>query len=116
MLLIPPNSFCACPGEVLTYICTAEGTGNTIWRGSLFDCPNNEIALRHSLFASNSAIGSCNNGAVVGRSVGVESNHFTSELLVTVRSEFNNKTVICIHDSAMGLIMIGTSTININEG
>ena len=82
----------------------------------MFDCANNEIRLLHSQFDSNSAFGTCNNGAVLGRSVRVEDDHFTSELVVTVSPDFNNKTVSCIHDAASGDIVIGTSVINIVEG
>ncbi|MGJ8946006.1 hypothetical protein AB9K17_24250, partial [Salmonella enterica subsp. enterica serovar Kentucky] len=45
----PENTGCACLGTVLTYTCTAVGTGNTLWEGTAFDCfeNGNGIILRH---------------------------------------------------------------------
>jgi hypothetical protein len=102
---------------VLTYTCTAVGTGNTLWTGTAFDCATNGIILRHERFSqSGGAVGVCNNDAIDGRSVGVENNCYTSEIDVTVSATFNNKTIQCIHNSGTGINTIGTSVITVFEG
>ena len=115
---IPERASCACPGDVLTYTCDITGPGNTIWDGSALDCPSraNEIILRHSQFAfPPGTSGSCNDGAIVARSIGVETNNFCfiSELNITVSSSLHSKTILCIHASSLSLRIIGISTIAI---
>ena len=118
--LVPPNNVqCACPGDVLNFTCTVIGIGNTLWRGSTFNCPDttNEIILRHSQFSrSEGTSGNCNNGAIVARSIGVESDCFTSQLNITVSAGLTNKTVQCDHNSAGGTASVGTSTLNVITG
>ena len=46
----------------------------------------------------------------------MENDRFTSQLLVMVYRDLNNKTVNCLHDSASGVIVVGTSTVHIMEG
>ena len=91
------NPSCACSGEVLTFVCTTVGPGQTIWRGTAFNCTgeSNEIILRHSEFDSPTGIsGTCNSGAIVGQSLGVENaDCYTSQLSITIQSQFNNTTV-----------------------
>ena len=51
-----------------------------MWKGSIFDCmsSSNEITLLHDRFSSTGGTnGTCNNGTIVGRSVGVEDNQYT---------------------------------------
>ena len=115
--MMPVNTGCACPGDMLTYTCTVVGAGSTQWSGSLFDCPANGIVLRHNIFDStNGAIGECNEGAVLAQSAGVENDCYTSQLSFTVTTEFDNKTVLCTHNSISGNIVIGTSLLAIVEG
>ena len=112
-LEVSANVNCVCPGDVLAYTCNVNGAGTTLWGGSAFDCSRsgNEILLRHSQFAqSQGTTGSCNNGAVVARSIGVTNGCYTSELSVTVSTSLNNKTIQCSHDSSMGMRIIDTST------
>ena len=93
------TSGCTCP---MTYECTVVGRGATVWKGSIFDCmsSNNEIILLHDRFSSTVGTkGTCNNEAIVGKSVGVEDNHYTSQLNITaVKAGMIGKTVECIHD------------------
>ena len=115
---------CACPGEVLTYTCTVVGGARdpeaTIWGGSAFDCAGNEVILRHSNFDV-TQFGECNNGAIQGRSVGVNGMCFTSQLNVTVSAGLNNKTVMCFLDSAVqrtigeSLIRVASKYIYLNS-
>ena len=97
----PANTSCACPGERLIYSCTVvtnESGRATVWNGSVFDCAGSEITLLHKKF-SNGTIRECNGGAILGRSVSVVGNCFTSQLNVTVSTGLNNRTVMCFLDS-----------------
>ena len=91
-----------CPGETLTYDCTAYGTatGSTVWSGTAFDCPSskNRSILLHSRFAGGTTR-ACNNGGIVARSIGVGNYSYTSELTVTVTAEILGKTIMCIYDN-----------------
>lgn len=119
-LELPNNSRCACVGDILTYKCTAIGGGATLWGGTTFNCPTlrNEILLRHSQFSSpEGTTGECNNGAIIGKSTGVENNCYTSQLNVTVSGSLNNKTVTCVHNSDTGqLNTIGEGLITLAPG
>ena len=102
----PTNTNCACPGEKLIYTCSAvtnESGRATVWSGSAFDCAGSEITLLHDRF-SDGTIRECNGGAILGRSVSVDGNCFTSQLNVTVSTGLNNKTVKCFLDSEMQVI------------
>ena len=94
------------------------GAGSTVWSGTAFDCPStsSEITLRHSQFSSNQAFGICNNGEIVGRGIGVTNNCYTSQLNVTVREGFNNKSVQCVQNSNQGTIEVGQSLLSIASG
>ena len=118
-LVAPNNVQCACPGDVLNFTCTVIGIGNTLWRGSTFNCPDttNEIILRHSQFSrSDGTSGNCNNGAIVARSMDVVGNCFRSQLDVSVSASFNNRNVQCDHNSNTGTKRIGTITLNVISG
>ena len=74
-----------------------------MWQGAeVFDCPahSNEIALRHTNFGS-SVMGECNAGAIVGQSLRVEGNSYTSQLSVVYRERLNGKNVTCAHDNGL---------------
>lgn len=121
-LVVPGNIGCACPGDTLTFTCNAVGGGATIWRGTAFNCSeeNNQIRLRHSQFASaDGVVGSCNKGAIVGQSIGKENNCYSSRLNVSIDVLFNNKTVECVQDSfssTNGTTEIGQSSFNVISG
>ena len=87
----------------------------TRWRGTAFDCPLG-ITLRHSQFAANQESGICNNGDIVGRSIGVVNDCYTSQLNMTVRESFNNKTVQCAFTSSEGTRAIAESLLRVASG
>ena len=92
------NGDCICPEDVIVFVCSVSGGVATIWRGSIFNCPNsgNQILLRHRNF-ENGASGTCNNGEIVAYSSEVVSNiYYSSQLNVTVTPEMHNGTVECI--------------------
>ena len=113
--LTPVSTQCACAGDKLIYNCSVVGGGSTIWSGTVFDCPQarSRITLRHSLFTSNQAFGICNNGDIEGRGLEVVNNCYTSQLNVTVRETFNNKTVQCILNSNQGTREVGQSLLSV---
>ena len=116
---------CTCPTDILIYNCSAVGSGFTIWRGSAFDCPNidgdSSIILRHSSFSSGT-MGSCNDGAINGHSLGVSVNSlgsaiYTSQLMINLTSSSNviGRRVECVYRDVNGVeTTIGSATIQIS--
>ena len=93
---------CACPGDTLTYECTVTGGPGeaTVWTGTAFNCTFNEISLIHRHFSTSTGVfGQCNNGAIIGHSIGVEGNNYTSQLSIIVAPDTAGKDISCIHDS-----------------
>ena len=95
----------ACPGDLLTYECNATGGSNigaTIWTGTAFNCPSsgNEIILLH-VHINRTYMYTCNNGAIVARSLSVEGNNYTSQLNVTITPDTAGKTIKCVHDDGL---------------
>ena len=92
----------SCPREVLTIECAIMGGGATVWQGTALQCDNinrDIIDLRHSQFrGSEKPEGTCNNGAIIARAIGVVNDSYISVLNVTVSSELNNTTVECAYD------------------
>ena len=98
------------------------GSGFTIWRGSAFDCADSRILLRHSSFGSSSGtMGLCNDGAIMGRSLGISSNSlnnpvYMSQLMVNLSAISNviGRTVECIYRNIDSVeTIIGSATIEI---
>ena len=119
--LTPEGTQCACADNGLIYNCNVVGGTTTLWSGTAFNCPteNSVILLRHSQFAklNNQAFGICNNGDIVGYGIRAANNCYTSQLNVTVRESFNNKTVQCAFISSEGTsTIIGESLLSIISG
>ena len=93
-----------------------------MWQGAeVFDCPDfsNEILLRHINFGS-SVMGECNAGAIVGRSLRVDGNCYTSQLSVVYSERLNGKSITCAHDNGFTIssrisLMITQDTIGIDD-
>jgi hypothetical protein len=115
-----------CPwGINMTFECTVNGTigDTTVWTGTDFNgCDNNEISLLHiNRFGNKGAYGTCNNGAITGQIVnvimGTNSNRsiYTSQLIVTVRSENNlGKVIECFHDDGANVSLVGSINLTVN--
>ena len=106
------RSECVCPGYNLVYECTVKGRpeGATVWQGTAFDCLSNEITLLHNRF-NNGTVGVCNNGAVVGKSIGIKNGCYTSQLTFKLSTDMIGESVVCIHDdTTTNTHMIGSST------
>ena len=85
-----------------------------MWSGSAFMCQAREISLRHGRFNQMEAIGSCNDGAIVGRGVASNGDQYTSQLDVTLSSGLIGRTVTCSVDDGVGSTEIGTTTLAVN--
>jgi hypothetical protein len=103
-------SSCTCLNDDIIYTCAVSGLGFTIWRGSAFDCSaqQNRILLRHTLFESGT-MGSCNGGDIVGRSLGVSENVYTSQITVSVIPNLIGRIIECAYS------LTGSTVIPINS-
>ena len=109
----------------MTFTCSVVGGGNTIWNGTAFDCPsansisNNQIFLRHSAFGKlGDPNGTCNEGAIIGEGVSIESTRFTSRLIVSINAYIVGKNVSCIYDNTAQAreTLVGITTIELTSG
>ena len=109
---------CTCQGHNVTYECTVNGSGATIWKGTAFDCSltNNEIAIFHSINYTSERSKACNNGAIIGSAVRAENHSYTSQLTVHVSDELNGTTVVCVHDDGRDSTEIGSAILSITAG
>ena len=112
---------CICPQnrQNLTFLCSTEGRGNTLWRGSAFICSQqgDEISLEHSQFTRVGGIaGQCGN--ITARGLRVEDGVYTSQIIIPFSSYLIGRTVECVHDAydSMELVVIGNSTISTTIG
>ena len=96
-------NLCACPGDNLIYRCTVYGdvNGATIWNGTAFNgCALDEILLLHRHFTpTEGPTGICNNRDIVGQSLGIQGNNYTSQLNVTITPSTAGKTITCAYDA-----------------
>ena len=104
---------CVCPGEILTYECTAMGGVSTVWTGSAFNGPRCEIVLLHSRFLNQGTNVICKKVAtcIVARNLSAEGNNYTSQLNVTVTPDTAGMTVECTSDSGINEILISSFVI-----
>ena len=109
---------CTCLGYIQTYECSILGGGVTIWNGSAFDCPQNEIRLRHSQFTNFQATGECNNGTIVASSIGISEGCYISRLNITIVQEIINESVECVHHNNIinSDVSIGQRILEITKG
>ena len=95
------------------------GGGSTQWGGTAFNCPDtsNKIILSHTFYATEGINGACNNGAIIGRSLGViNGNCYISQLNVTVQKATSSLRVVCTHNSDSGPIPVDGSSITAVSG
>ena len=106
-----------CCSNTLTLDCTVVGRpfDVTVWGGSAFNCSLDEIPLRHDRFTSRKgAHGECNNGSIVGQSLGTQNGSYTSQLNVTVTPDIIGENIECAHFDGVNTV-IGTFTITDSE-
>ena len=116
--LLSLTNDCPCPGHNITFECTVTGGGTTVWQGSgVFNCPNhnNEVILRHISFDS-SVRGVCNDGAIVGESLRINGNSYTSQLNIVYKEEYAGKNVTCSYDDGTVTTPFSSTIVHNNIG
>lgn len=53
----------------------------------------------------------CNNGDIVGQSLGVQGNNYTSQLNVTITPDTAGKTIICAYDDFTENLLLNKITV-----
>ena len=107
---------CTCPGYKAVYECAVAGGGATIWQGTaLEECAGGRIVLRHSQFESGHNIKrTCGTSSpVVGRTVSVVNDSYTSQLTINISQHLNGSTIECASDSER---QVGSSQIILRTG
>ena len=92
--------------------------GATVWKGSAFDCArsDNEVVLLHSRIESNEHTRrTCNNGTIIGETIQVVENYYTSRLHVMVSPDMIGEGIECVSDDGTVMVM-GSSTITATMG
>ena len=111
---------CDCQKNSVKFECSVLGGLATVFQGNALNCgaTNDEITLLHSRFNTTSGTdGSCNDGAIVARSVNVESNCYTSTLNVTfISPTLIGRMIKCIKDDGTTSILIGTISVPSEAG
>lgn len=118
---------CVCVGDIITYECSVIGGTSTVFRGSGFNSycfnSNNEITLLHSRFPQsndsdarlNATGTSCNNGAIMARSVKVENGTYISRLDITFNNKLYGKTISCFYDNGTAAISVGNVSLQMEK-
>ena len=111
-------SGCTCLGYniMITFGCTVlSGFGGaTVWKGSIFDCArsDNEVVLLHGRiepWSNEHTRRTCNNGSIIGETIQVVGNYYTSRLQVTESPDMIGEGIECISDD--GTVMVVGSSI-----
>ena len=105
-------SGCSCPEYTLTYECTVKGGVATVWNGDAFDCvsSNNAITFLHLRFMSGDKPTTCNNGTIIGQTLGIEDNCYTSQVNVTVSPKLTGRNIKCIQDDLVEALNVSMFT------
>ena len=103
---------CICPGYEATFECVVTGGVVTLWSGTAFDrCSSDRIILRHSQFIQsgysfNETCG--DSGPIVGRTVLVVNDSYTSQLILNVSQSLIGANIECSNHSGS---IVGTKQI-----
>ena len=93
---------------------TGRRVGSTVWRGTAFNCTNDEIVLQHKRFPSeNGGVHACNNGLITAQSLTVDEEQrvYTSQLSVNVTDKLIGKSIECVHDNVSDSTIVGSVNI-----
>ena len=107
-------SGCTCIGYKTTYECTIlSGFGGaTVWKGNAFDCArsDDEVVLLHSRIDSNEHTRRiCNNGSIIGETIQVVGNCYTSRLHVMVSPDLIGEGIECISDNGTMMVVVSST-------
>ena len=121
LTIISTPKVCLCPGDVVVYECSVMGKpgGFTTFSGKFFNCAeygdHAALVLPHSAFNHSQlqgVNGTCNNGTVVGQSLGVHDGIYSSQLKIIVTSALIGDTIKCSYDNGSHTFVVGNSIIN----
>ena len=114
------KSTCTCVGYDVTFECSVMHRSSTVWNGTAFHCASsgNAIILLHSRFndEDDGARGTCNNGAIKGRSLRTAGSTYTSQLVVSVSSEMIGESIVCTADNGLHATPVGRVTLATTTG
>lgn len=101
---------------MLTFQCQVTGGVSTVWNGTAFVCPasDNQIILLHSRFnnETNRTCNDINNSVIiVGESIEVNGNNYTSQLNISFGPSLIGKTVNCVWDDGQNTSVVSNYTI-----
>ena len=107
---------CTCPGYEAIFECIVVGQGTTsvtIWQGTaLEECASGKIKFRHSQIRSGSVVNAtC--GTSIGRAISLINDSYTSQLVINVSQNSNNKTIECADESGT---IFGRSQVSLTTG
>ena len=100
------------------YECTVFGGGFTSWQGSAFDCAlyGNEVLLSHNDF-EHGTIRTCNDGTIVGCSVRIMDNYYTSQLSINFTTVLDGRSIQCMSiGGSRAAVVVGSSTLLTTTG
>ena len=92
------------------------GGGATIWQETaLEECPGSRIILRHSQFESgHNTSQTCGaSGPVIGHTISVVNESYTSQITINVSQHLNGSTIECASDSGA---QVGSGQILLTTG
>lgn len=113
---------CVCPGYNFQLTCTAVGLGAdaTVWTINTTGADScDDILLRHSEFSDPGGVSvekSCRGRSIVGRSLSVDGNCYTSILDVTVGANLNGIIIGCEYDDGATFVRIGSYPVVLTTG
>ena len=91
-----------------------EYGSSTIWKGDAFNCNSGkEMTLLHSRFNQSSEhnyMKTCNNGTIVGWSLGSDNDTYTSRLNITFNYDIIGETIQCFDDGSENIVQSITIT------
>ena len=118
-LSYPPNGTYSCPGSNITYTCVLSSSAPlaviTVWTGTAFQCPTNQISLtqKSNGVSSPTTSGPCGSLSAVTTNISTDGTCYTSVLTIPAVQALNGTTVMC-SDGSTGAI-VGSDTLKITS-
>ena len=109
---------------MVTYECIVVGGISTVWRGSIVHnlCQKSDhvLTLTHNRYNSSEGTHkSCSSDSILGRSVSVENNTYTSQLIVNLTPDTNysvtRSRIECIRDDGTDETIVGSLNLTIGK-
>ena len=114
-LTSPPMGTYSCPGSIITYTCVLSSSAPfaviTLWKGSAFQCPTNQIPLTQRSGGTVLPFTPMFCGSLSAVTTNVTSTCYTSVLTIPAVEALNGTTVVCV-DGSNGAV-VGSDTVKI---